>query len=166
MNASLKFYGRADASGGVSDCLQQTGLSGYKKSAASRLYDRYVQQLFNYGMHVCGNREAVKESLLKLFVQIGEEYRSPGKSISTRCQLFRKFRQSLVDGQRISLMHHTHESGPRLSRWEHEAAFLKLDCGFSYQEVAAIMVVRIETACNLVSQAFEAMMEHAESSSQ
>jgi hypothetical protein len=118
---------------------------------ARSLYDLYVQTLFNYGMHLCENGEAVKEVLLLLFGQINPKHDLKGSDDSVRFNLFKNFRLRLVSTQ-------DGYSGNNFSiSYEKEAEFLKFYCGFSYEEVAGIMNLEVECVHRFISNEVESL---------
>lgn len=142
-------------------------LKGYEEVSILQLYQLHVQQLFDYGMQVRSNRELVTESLLAVFVQVRNQDNLPGMKKSLRLFLFKIFRKHVADQmfalKKVQLpCESPNESddtlaGCELSAGQREAIFLKIKCEFSYQEVAAIMDIKIKSAYNLVSQAVENM---------
>jgi len=135
--------------------------------AVSRLYDQHVQQLFRYGIFFWNNRECIEEALVQLFSQV----RDPGVSVNgiTGFDLFKGFRKIIAqsaipcdrhlvdqdDAVEIPLRVGAAQVRLQISRLHGEATFLKLDCGFSYEEVAAIMMVKVESAHALVADALQ-----------
>lgn len=126
--------------------------------SASQLYDRFVQDLFSYGMQVCKDREVVMEALLRLFTQIHDRGERQGADRRVRLSLYKRFRKVLTQliiasdkkkpfESRISEEIQNHTSLQR------EAIFLILNCEFNNREVAAIMDVKLSTLSNLVDQA-------------
>lgn len=130
----------------------------------SEVYERYVQRLYKYGMHVCEDREFVMDAITRLFVDV----RSQGKLLVTgptlRFCLFKRFRDlistyyeapisiGVVDNQMVE---NSEQSGLDLSRSQREAVFLKLYCDFSYEQVASIMHLDTESSYVLITRAFE-----------
>ncbi len=134
----------------------------------SEVYHWYVQRLYKYGMYVCGDREFVLDAITQLFVHV----RSQGEPLVNRATLrfclFKRFRDlistyAVGDNSpsiRISVTDRLDAAsldmpGLELSRHQREAAFLKLYCEFSYEQVAAIMQLDAEMIYGLVTQSFE-----------
>lgn len=64
--------------------------------AFSVLYKRYVNRLFNYGMHSCKDRELVKDCLQELFVRLWSKRETLGVAGSVNFYLFKSFRRLLI----------------------------------------------------------------------
>lgn len=90
----------------VSDTIQ-TGNSvdeavlweNFKKGnelAFSIIYKRYVQRLFNYGMHTCKDKELVLDSLQELFTKLWERRETVSSVGSVNFYLFKSFRRLLI----------------------------------------------------------------------
>lgn len=63
--------------------------------AFSSLYKKYVQPLFNYGMHIHPNRDLVKDCVQELFAKIWEKRTSLGPVEKVGFYLFRSFKNLL-----------------------------------------------------------------------
>ncbi len=63
--------------------------------AFSTLYKKYVQSLFNYGMHIHPNRDLIKDCIQELFVKIWEKRASLGSIEKVSFYLFRSFKNLL-----------------------------------------------------------------------
>lgn len=64
--------------------------------AFSILYRRYVQRLFNYGMHTCKDKELVLDSLQELFTKLWERRETVSSVGSVNFYLFKSFRRLLI----------------------------------------------------------------------
>lgn len=62
----------------------------------SLLYNRYVQRLYNYGMHACNHREMVKDSIQELFIRLWDRRETLGVAGSVSFYLFKSFRRLLI----------------------------------------------------------------------
>ena len=65
--------------------------------AFSSFYKKYVQSLFNYGMHIQPNRELVKDCIQELFTKIWEKKESLGPVEKVRFYLFRSFKNLIFN---------------------------------------------------------------------
>jgi len=65
--------------------------------AFSSLYKKYVQPLFNYGMHIHPNRDVVKDCLQELFAKIWEKRTSLSTVEKVGFYLFRSFKNLLFN---------------------------------------------------------------------
>ena len=59
--------------------------------AFSTLYKKYVQSLFNYGMHIHPNRDLIKDCIQELFIKFWEKRESLGSIEKVSFYLFRSF---------------------------------------------------------------------------
>jgi hypothetical protein len=124
-------------------------------AALSRLYNNYVQALFNYGMQLCGDDEAVKLSIQMLFIDVKENKMA---SLTCSTEVYKLFREFLIlqtspTRQSTAWIPVSISVRPDLSRLRTEATFLRLQCNFTYEEIAAIMAINQESVCSLIHQA-------------
>jgi RNA polymerase sigma factor (sigma-70 family) len=63
--------------------------------AFSTLYKKYVQSLFNYGMHIHPNRDLIKDCIQELFIKFWEKRESLGSIEKVNFYLFRSFKNLL-----------------------------------------------------------------------
>ena len=59
-------------------------------------YRRYVNRLFNYGMHSCKDRDLVKDCLQELFARLWAKRETLGVAGSVNFYLFKSFRRLLI----------------------------------------------------------------------
>lgn len=64
--------------------------------AFSNLYQRYSNLLFNYGMHICYNRELVKDCIQELFTNLWNKKESLSEVTSVKFYLFKSYRNLLI----------------------------------------------------------------------
>lgn len=62
----------------------------------SSLYNRYANSLFNYGMHLCYNRELVKDCIQELFTWLWRKRSELREVDSVKYYLFKSFRNILI----------------------------------------------------------------------
>lgn len=168
MQSSLEFYlsPLATKHGSPFD-IQSTKSARYEEVSILHLFQLHVQRLFDYGMHLCSERGMVTESLVAVFVHMRDPNNSSSTQNAVRLSLFKRFRKDLSEhmfavkkSDRSSRLESNREdAGWELSQNQREAIFLKVKCEFSYEEVAAIMDIRMKSAHNLVSQALEKMLQ-------
>lgn len=121
--------------------------------SASELYDRFAQNLFAYGMHVCKNRELVMEALLQLFVQINLGDVSYGAG-TIQFLVFKRFRKILNQVISASVVGDSDDEYSaqifeqcvpkaiqKLAAHKREAIFLMHTGRFNDREVAVILDV-------------------------
>lgn len=77
------------------DVLLWESLRKGNELAFSSLYKKYVQALFNYGMHIHPNRDLVKDCLQELFSQLWARRESLRPVEKVGYYLFRSFKNSL-----------------------------------------------------------------------
>jgi DNA-directed RNA polymerase specialized sigma24 family protein len=158
----------------------------------SQLYHVHVQELFNYGMHVCDDPAFVRSCLQKLFVHVWQQPDESGVVSPSKSHLFRSFRKLLIEKilTRKLTVRVTDFSRPQfefkqltndlfsdygvspfnneqiiqgLTRRQAEAVFLKFYNRFSYREVATIMDINLITVYTLVSGVVEILRHQASS---
>jgi RNA polymerase sigma factor (sigma-70 family) len=84
-------------SGSLNDELLWTYLKAGNELAYSVLYKRYVNRLYNYGMHSCKDCELVKNCLQETFVRIWSKRETLGAAVSVKHYLFKSFRSLLIE---------------------------------------------------------------------
>lgn len=169
MASSLEFYsGRVLP---IVDSLLDVRkkLFGRRETISARqIYDRFVQELFCYGMQFSRDRNAVKEALAQLFIQMNSRGDQFYVTRSIQVSLFTAFRKMLRQTISTSGVHAACEEHraqtlePRISQGiqaltplHQEALFLLLSGGFNHREVAVIMGVRIKTVSQWADEAVE-----------
>ena len=77
------------------DILLWESLRKGNNLAFSTLYKKYIQSLFNYGMHIHSDRDLIKDCLQELFTEIWDKKESLGQVEKVAFYLFRSFRNLL-----------------------------------------------------------------------
>jgi DNA-directed RNA polymerase specialized sigma24 family protein len=171
MASSLEFYaGRALP---IVDSLLEVRkkLFGRRETISARqIYDRFVQGLFSYGMQFSSDRDAVKEVLVQLFIQINSRGDQFYADRSTQVSLFTEFRKMLCQTISTSGVCASREEHPaqafepsvprairKLTPLHQEALFLMLICEFNNREVAIIMGVKRKTVLQWEEEAMEVL---------
>jgi RNA polymerase sigma factor (sigma-70 family) len=80
----------------IEDEVLWAKLKSGNELAFSLLYKRYVNRLFNYGMHNCTDRELIKDCLQELFVRLWTRRETLGNAASVNFYLFKSFRRLLI----------------------------------------------------------------------
>lgn len=80
----------------LDDELLWASLKTGNELAFSVLYKRYVNRLFNYGMHSCNDRDLVKDCLQELFARLWSKRETLGVAGSVNYYLFKSFRRLLI----------------------------------------------------------------------
>lgn len=149
------------------------------------IYDLYIDDLFHYGMHFCGDRESVKDSLQDLFQilwcdreHLSQEVsniryyllsslrrrllRSLTKERRYQKNIYTSYDFELIPPQEESIIQDEiyHELAAQLrdgithlSRRQREAIYLRFYQNLSYEEVANLMSMKVDSVYNLVSKA-------------
>lgn len=84
------------ATSSLDDELLWASLKTGNELAFSVLYKRYVNRLFNYGMHSCKDRDLVKDCLQELFARLWSKRETLGVAGSVNYYLFKSFRRLLI----------------------------------------------------------------------
>ncbi len=84
------------ATSSVDDELLWVSLKTGNELAFSVLYKRYVNRLFNYGMHSCKDRDLVKDCLQELFARLWSKRETLGVAGSVNYYLFKSYRRLLI----------------------------------------------------------------------
>jgi RNA polymerase sigma factor (sigma-70 family) len=176
--------------GELDDRVLWQRLKGGNDLAFSVLYKKYVQRLYNYGMHTCHDRDLVMDCIQELFSKLWERRIELADVEAVNFYLFKSFRRlliaRLVEVRRrscdlpdennigfeilssiedsIILNESSVEEAARvkqaiaqLSKRQREMIFLKFYNDLSYQNVAAIMEMSVDSAYNLMSKAIDSL---------
>jgi RNA polymerase sigma factor (sigma-70 family) len=84
------------ATSSLDDELLWASLKTGNELAFSVIYKRYVNRLFNYGMHSCKDRDLVKDCLQELFARLWSKRETLGVAGSVNYYLFKSFRRLLI----------------------------------------------------------------------
>jgi RNA polymerase sigma factor (sigma-70 family) len=158
--------------------------------AFSILYKKYVQRLYNYGMHTCHDRELVLDCLQELFGRLWDKRNHVADVEAVNFYLFKSFRRvllnKLVQNRKRSLLsfdskstgfefHSSLEDAiileeasvqqiaqlkkavETLTKRQREAIFLKFFNELSYQDVAAVMEMNVDSVYNLMTKAIDSL---------
>ena len=71
-----------------------------KKSDFEFFYERYNPHLFNYGLHICTDRELVKDCIQDTFITLIKNKKSIKKVSSIKFYLFKCFKRKLIKSQK------------------------------------------------------------------
>jgi RNA polymerase sigma factor (sigma-70 family) len=157
--------------------------------AFSSLYKRYVNKFFNYGMHLCHEREIVLDTIQELFTNLWFKRSQLSEVQAVNYYLFKAFRNLLF--QKLNLKENSfihiedetslHEPGltseesiileqsnlqqqqhlqvalKGLTKRQREVVLLKFYQEFTYQQVASVMEITVESAHNLISKAIQSL---------
>jgi RNA polymerase sigma factor (sigma-70 family) len=160
---------------------------GGDQQAFAQLFLRYYERLFAYGCKLAADEELVKDCLQELFQKLWQRRQHLGAVSSLQSYLFIALRRQVGDAlqrnkaqqrlpsesefdviyshedflisEQLSLeqSEKLHRALNRLSKREREALYLKFFDGFSYEKIAEIMGVNVQSIRNLVYQALQAL---------
>jgi len=94
--AELKIAAQPRLDNPLDDDVLWAKLKSGNELAFSLLYKRYVNRLFNYGMHSCKDRDLVKDCLQELFARLWDKRETLGVAGSVNFYLFKSFRRLLI----------------------------------------------------------------------
>ncbi|WP_324680713.1 sigma-70 family RNA polymerase sigma factor [Hymenobacter sp. GOD-10R] len=160
---------------------------GGDQQAFAQLFLRYYERLFTYGCKLAADEELVKDCLQELFQKLWQRRQHLGAVTSLQSYLFIALRRQVGDAlqrskaqQRLAAepefeITYSHEDFliseqlsqeqneklqralNKLSKREREALYLKFFDGFSYEKIAEIMGVNVQSIRNLIYQALQAL---------
>ena len=81
----------------VTDDVLWSNIKSGNELAMSMLYKKYVQRLYDYGMHTCRDHELVKDCLQDLFYKLWNKYESISDVQYIKPYLFKSFRRLLIN---------------------------------------------------------------------
>lgn len=158
--------------------------------AFSILYKKYVQRLYNYGMHTCYDRDIVLDSLQELFGRLWDKRSQVADVEAVNFYLFKSFRRvllsKLVEKRKQSLrflnseepgfeilssfedaiileetstqqLHNLKKAIATLTKRQREVIFLRFFNELSYQDVAAVMEMTVDSVYNVMNKAIDAL---------
>jgi RNA polymerase sigma factor (sigma-70 family) len=158
--------------------------------AFSILYKKYVQRLYNYGMHTCYDRDMVLDCLQELFGRLWDKRGQLADVEAVNFYLFKSFRRLLLSKldenrkQSIRFLNHEEPGFEVLSSFEdaiileeastqrinnlrkaiatltkrqREVIFLRFFNDLSYQDVASVMEMSVDSVYNLMNKAVDAL---------
>lgn len=156
----------------------------------AEVYQRLFQSLFSYGMHICGNKELVKDSIQELFSELWKNQRTLAKVKSVKPYLLkclkRKIKRALGKGRQLSIegsfefeisqeakliqdesqvqkQYLLKQSLLSLTDRQREAIYLKFYGNLSYEEVAHVLNINTKASYKLISRAITSLKSAAES---
>jgi RNA polymerase sigma factor (sigma-70 family) len=162
------------------------------RDAFALIYHTYVDDLYSYGLHFCGDAEKVKDCLQELFQDLWHSRQQLAETVvHIRYYLLTAFRRNLLrslqkdrrwrktddtipfDFECIPPREHhiiqdeihkeqlqqLHSALATLTRRQREAIYLRFFQNLSYQEVADIMGMKVDSVYNLISKAIGLLKE-------
>lgn len=158
--------------------------------AFSIIYKKYVQRLYNYGMHTCYDRDTVLDCLQELFGRLWDRRSQVADVEAVNFYLFKSFRRLLlskiVEKRKQSLrflnaqepgfeilssfedaiileeastqqLNNLKKAIATLTKRQREVIFLRFFNELSYQDVAAVMEMSVDSVYNLMNKAIYAL---------
>lgn len=157
--------------------------------AFDAIYRTYVQILYNYGRKFTADSDLVRDCIHNLFLELWNHRQSLGDVYAVRPYLFKGLRRKLMrelsqshpiqgfpqyetfaistsyetqllyDQLAEERKHHLLSVINKLSKRQREVIFLKYYENLSYEEVATVMGIHINTVYNLISLAISKLRE-------
>ncbi len=179
--------------GSVTDDVLWNNIKSGNELAMSMLYKKYVQRLYDYGMHACRDHDLVMDCLQDLFFRFWNKREAISDVHYVKPYLFKSFRRLFIH-QLIENRKHlpplsekaTFEFMPSiesmliedevkveqtnllkkcvqsLTKGQREVIYLKFYNELSYQEIAEITELQIDSVYNLVSKTLELLRKKLE----
>lgn len=161
------------------------------RDAFAYIYHTYIDDLYSYGIHFCGDGERVKDSLQELFQHLWHSRLQLAENVAhIRYYLLCSFRRCLLrslekdrrhktvdtipfdfecipprehliieDETRKEQLQQLHQALAALTRRQREAIYLRFFQDLSYQEVADMMDMKVDSVYNIISKAIGALKE-------
>ncbi|MET6997102.1 RNA polymerase sigma factor [Chitinophaga defluvii] len=160
------------------------------RDALAAIYWSNIDDLYNYGLHFCGDKERVKDCLQDLFqdlwqsrehlcetlqniryyllsclrrkllraLQKERRWRKESDTIPFEFELTPPHEYTIIqDEARKEQWQQLHLALSKLSRRQREAIYLRFFQNLSYQQVADIMSMRVDSVYNIISKAIGEM---------
>lgn len=168
--------------------LWKSSLDGGEK-AFEQLYNRYYDQLFNYGFRFTQQREIIREAIQTLFIKIWDNRATLKETASVKYYLLKSFRRNLFrkleqedaryqgdegasfeiqlphEHSLISLELHAERKEKvdrllaQLTNRQREAIYLRFYENLSYEEIATILEMQVGGAYKLIYRALDRLRE-------
>lgn len=161
------------------------------RDAFAFIYHTYVDDLYSYGLHFCGDGERVKDCLQELFQHLWQSRLQLAENVThIRYYLLCSFRRCLLrslekdrrykvtdtvsfdfecipprehliieDETRREQLQQLHQALAGLTRRQREAIYLRFFQDLSYQEVADMMDMKVDSVYNIISKAIGALKD-------
>jgi RNA polymerase sigma factor (sigma-70 family) len=162
------------------------------RDAFAVIYRLYVNDLYNYGLHCCGDPERVKDGLQELFQELWQSRSQLSPEVHhIKYYLLSSFRRKLLralqkdrrrrertdvipfdlelipprehqiieDETRSEQWRQLHQALAALTRRQREAIYLRFFQNLSYQEVADIMSMKVDSVYNIISKSIGLLKE-------
>ena len=160
------------------------------RDAFARIYQEQVDNLYHYGVHLCGDEELVRDCLQELFHDLWQSREHlTAQLLNIRYYLLSSLRRRLLrtqerdrrfraetteipfDFELIPSQEHTiiqdekvqeqvkqlHAALNALPRRQREAIYLRFFHELSYQEVADMMSMKVDSVYNIISKAISVL---------
>jgi RNA polymerase sigma factor (sigma-70 family) len=155
--------------------------------ACDQLFLRYYDVLYRYGLRLTGEEELTKDSIQNVFQQLWQRRAALGPVAGVGPYLLTALRRQLAHDQQAQRrqsklasvyeaefdVHYTPEDFDvpeaqhqqllaalaQLSSRQREAVYLKFFDGLSYEQIAEVMGLNVQSARNLVHQGLKAMRQ-------
>ena len=165
--------------------LCRSNLKNANEQAMGTLYNEYVHRLYTYGMNMCRSHNMVMDCLQDLYAKLWKEQESVPDPQSVKCYLFKSYRLLLVGHivknvkSQVPLQENEafelapfRDSGIQseirvmqtirlkngiqcFTKDQREVIYLKFYHGLTYEEIAEITELHIDSVYDLVSKALE-----------
>jgi len=161
------------------------------RDAFAYIYHTYIDDLYSYGIHFCGDSERVKDCLQELFQHLWQSRLQLAENVvHIRYYLLCSFRRYLLrslekdrrhktsaiipfdfecipprehliieDETRKEQLQQLHQALAALTRRQREAIYLRFFQDLSYQEVADMMDMKVDSVYNIISKAIAVLKE-------
>lgn len=184
--AALNSHSITGQHGSVTDDVLWSNIKSGNELAMSMLYKRYVQRLYDYGMHTCRDHDLVKDCLQDLFYKLWNKREVISNVQYVKPYLFKSFRRLLIhqliergkhsvplpeqeifefmssiesvlieDEIRAEQTIRLKNCVQSLTKGQREVIYLKFYKELTYQEIAEITELQIDSVYNLVSKTIE-----------
>lgn len=154
------------------------------ESFFSEVYQQLFQNLFSYGMQICGNKELVKDCIQELFSEFWKNQKTLTKIKSVKPYLLkcikRKIKRALGKGKRLYVdgrfefemsqetklindqqqareQHLLKKALKSVTERQREAIYLRFYGNLTYEEVAEVLNIRTKAAYKLIYRALSSL---------
>jgi RNA polymerase sigma factor (sigma-70 family) len=169
--------------GSVTDDVLWNNIKSGNELAMSMLYKKYVQRLYDYGMHACRDHDLVMDCLQDLFFKLWNKREAISNVYYVKPYLFKSFRRLFIrqlienrklsapfseqaafefmpsveavlieDEAKVEQKNRLKKCVQSLTKGQREVIYLKFYNELSYQEIAEITELQIDSVYNLLSK--------------
>jgi RNA polymerase sigma factor (sigma-70 family) len=117
------------------------------EDAFTKIYEQFSDELFKYGLHLCGNEDTVQDCMHDLFVYIHSKRASLGATTSIKYYLFRSLKREIAKAS-LKSKKTVHKEDMSVARHYNFEISLSPESIFLAKESSRHTTLQLQTAVN------------------